>query len=70
VVADIRAGGWYRRRVLHVLISNLGVWVPAVCIIFALPTPLQLPLQNIVLCFFSLLLAHVMPKRDEEVALG
>lgn len=61
VLADIRAGRWYRRRVLPVLISNLGVWVPAVCIIYALPTPLQLPLQNLVLCFFTILLAHVMP---------
>lgn len=61
VIADIRAGRWYRRRVLPVLISNLGVWVPTVCIIYALPTPLQLPLQNLVLCFFTLLLAHVMP---------
>jgi hypothetical protein len=56
------AGGqWYRRKVLPVLISNLGVWVPTVCIIYALPTALQLPLQNLVLCFFTLLLAHVMP---------
>ena len=64
VIGDIRIGHWYRRRVLHVLISNLGVWVPAVCIIYALPTPLQLPLQNLVLCFFTLLLAHVMPRRE------
>lgn len=60
VFADVRAGGWYRRRVLPVLMSNFGVWVPAVCIIYALPTPLQLPLQNLVLCFFTLLLAHVI----------
>jgi hypothetical protein len=59
MVADVRAGGWYRRRVLPVLISNLGVWVPAVCIIYSLPTALQLPLQNLVLCFFTLLLAHI-----------
>jgi hypothetical protein len=59
IVADMRAGAWYRRRVLPVLISNLGVWVPTVCIIYALPTPLQLPLQNLVLCFFTLMLAHV-----------
>lgn len=64
VVSDIRLGTWYRRRVLPVLISNLGVWVPTVCIIYALPTPLQLPLQNIVLCFFTLLLAHVMPSKE------
>lgn len=59
VAADVRAPGWYRRRVLPVLISNLGVWLPAVCIIYALPTPLQLPLQNLVLCFFTLMLAHM-----------
>jgi hypothetical protein len=59
IVADTRAGHWYRRRVLPILISNLGVWVPTVCIIYALPTPLQLPLQNLVLCFFTLMLAHV-----------
>lgn len=59
IVADVKVARWYRRRVLPVLISNLGVWVPAVCIIYALPTPLQLPLQNLVLCFFTLLLAHM-----------
>jgi hypothetical protein len=45
--------------VLPTLIANFGVWVPAVAIIYALPTPLQLPLQNLVLCFFTLLLAHL-----------
>jgi hypothetical protein len=56
--ADLRAGAWYRRHALPVLISNLGVWLPAVAIIYSLPTPLQLPLQNLVLCFFTLLVAH------------
>ncbi len=55
---DVRTSGWYRRKILPVLVSNLGVWLPAVCIIYALPTPLQLPLQNLVLCFFTLLLAR------------
>ncbi len=62
VKADVRAGGWVRRRVLPVLISNVGVWLPAVCIIYALPTALQLPLQNLVLCFFTLLVAHQMKR--------
>jgi hypothetical protein len=57
-IADLRTRGWYRRRALPVLISNLGVWVPAVAVIYCLPTPLQLPLQNIVLCFFTLVVAH------------
>lgn len=56
--ADLRQPGWYRRRALPVLISNLGVWLPTVAILYALPTPLQLPLQNIVLCFYTLIVAH------------
>ena len=64
VKADLRAGGWVRRRVVPVLISNVGVWLPAVCIIYALPTALQLPLQNLVLCFFTLLVAHQTRRAD------
>jgi hypothetical protein len=56
--ADMRAPCWYRRRALPVLISNLGVWVPAVAVIYCLPTALQLPLQNVVLCFYTLIVAH------------
>jgi hypothetical protein len=58
VAAELRTPHWYRRRALPILISNLGVWIPATAIIYALPTPLQLPLQNIVLCFFTLIVAH------------
>lgn len=61
---DVRAGGWVRRRVVPVLISNLAVWLPAVCIIYTLPTALQLPLQNLVLCFFTLLVAHQTQRAD------
>jgi hypothetical protein len=64
VWADLRRGRWLRRRVLPVLISNLGVWLPMVCIIYSLPTPLQLPLQNLVLCFFTLIVAHQMRRAD------
>jgi hypothetical protein len=64
VIADLRAPSWYRRRVLPILISNIGVWVPAVAVIYCLPTPLQLPLQNIVLCFYTLIVAHQMRVED------
>lgn len=59
VAQDWQAAAWYRRRVLPLLIPNMAVWIPAVAIIYALPTALQLPLQNVVLCFYTLLLAHV-----------
>src|SRR5580698_1175742 len=66
-LADLRVPGWYRRSVLPVLISNLGVWVPAVAAIYCLPTPLQLPLQNIVLCFYTLVVAHQIRPDANEV---
>jgi hypothetical protein len=66
LAADLRMPGWYVRRALPVLVSNFAVWVPAVCIIYALPTPLQLPLQNLVLCFFTLLLAHITQRARSE----
>lgn len=64
LIRDIRAGGWFRRRVLPLLVSNLGVWLPTVCIVYSLPTPLQLPLQNLVLCFFTLMVAHQTRRAD------
>lgn len=63
---DLRTPRWYVRRVLPMLISNIGVWVPAVCIVYALPTPLQLPLQNVVLCFFTLMLAHMAQRPSDS----
>jgi len=68
VAADLRAPSWYRRRVPPMLISNLGVWTPTVCIIYSLPSALQIPLFNLVLCFFTLLLAH-LAKKDEAPAI-
>jgi hypothetical protein len=35
------------------------VWVPAVAIIFQLPTSLQLPLQNLVCCFYTLMVTFL-----------
>lgn len=66
LAADFRAGHWIQRRAIPVLISNVGVWLPAACIIYSLPTPLQLPLQNLVLCFFTLLVAHQTQRRTSH----
>ena len=65
VIADFRTPRWYARRALPMLLANIGVWLPLVCIIYALPTPLQLPLQNIVLCFFTLMLANMSQRQTK-----
>jgi len=44
-------------RSLVVMVSIWAVWLPAVVIIYSFPSPLQLPLFNIVLCFWCLLLS-------------
>ena len=58
--ADLAAGRWYARRVWPALLSTWGVWIPAVSLIYALPSSLQLPLFNVVLCFWTLLFSHVV----------
>ena len=64
IFADYKRTGWYRRSVLPMLISNLGVWLPTVCIIYSLPSALQLPLFSIVLCFYTLIVAHMSGAKD------
>lgn len=48
--------GWYQRLVLPVLIANWVIWIPAVAMIYCLPVSLQLPVQNLILCFWVLIL--------------
>jgi hypothetical protein len=64
---DQLSGRWYRRRVVPVLLSNWGVWVPTVAVIYCLKLPLQLPVQNLILCLWALL---VMFLTDEESVTG
>ncbi len=63
VLADVRAGRWYYRRVFPVLLTVWALWVPVVCCVYALPAPLQIPLFNVVLCFWSLLFAHLLARQ-------
>ncbi len=47
------------QRVLVVVFSTWVVWVPAVAIVYSLPSALQLPLFNLVLCFWCLLMSFI-----------
>ena len=53
-------------RALPVLISNASVWIPACAFIYMFPTALQLPLQNIVLIFWILILMLVTGKKERD----
>lgn len=56
-------GRYLTQTLPTVIVSNWLVWIPAVSIIYAMPNQLQIPLFNLVLCFWVLLLA-VLNKRD------
>lgn len=49
----------FLRRTTIVLVSSWVVWIPTVAIVYALPSALQIPLFNLVVCFWSLLLTSV-----------
>lgn len=69
VWADVRRGRWYARSVLPVLLGVWAVWIPVVSCVYALPAALQIPLFNVVLCFWSLLFAHILA-RQKRAATG
>lgn len=47
------------QRVLVVVFSTWVVWIPGVAIVYSLPSALQLPLFNLVLCFWCLLMSFI-----------
>jgi hypothetical protein len=49
-------------KIPTVILSNWMVWFPAVSIVYSMPQDLQIPLFNLVLCFWVLLLAVLNKK--------
>ncbi len=49
-------------KIPTVIFSNWLVWIPAVSIVYSMPQDLQIPLFNIVLCFWVLILAVLNKK--------
>ena len=47
------------QRILVVMFSTWVVWLPAVAIVYSLPSALQVPLFNLVLCFWCLLMSFI-----------
>jgi hypothetical protein len=64
VAADFRGERWYARRVLPALLAAWCLWIPVVCCVFALPAALQIPLFNVVLCFWSMLYARITMRQN------
>ena len=50
---------FFTLQIPTVVISNWLIWIPAVSMIYLMPPSLQIPMFNLVLCFFVLLLAFL-----------
>ncbi len=53
---------WRTQRLLPLYLASLIVWVPTLCILYALPLELQFPFQAIVQCFWGLVLVILTDK--------
>jgi hypothetical protein len=53
---------FYRNVTLPTLLANWGLWIPVVCMVYSLPSLLQLPLQNLALTFWAMLLTWMTRK--------
>ena len=50
-------------KIIIFLVSTWMVWIPATAIVYSLPSPLQIPLFNLTLCFFVLLVSVFSKKK-------
>lgn len=58
-VRDFFTAEFYQVRVLPTLVANWGVWIPVVCLVYSLPSLLQVPLFALALSFWSLMLEYL-----------
>jgi hypothetical protein len=63
LIADFRAGHWYRRHIFPTLLANAIIWVPVVCLVYSMPLSLQTVLFDLVLCFYILIVAHLTRRK-------
>jgi hypothetical protein len=53
-------------RVVVILFSTWMVWLPTAAVVYSLPNALQLPISNLVLCFWCLLLSFISRRTASE----
>ena len=58
----MRAKKWFYRLIVPVIIMNWTVWVPALCVMYSLPTTLQIFIGGLVNGFWSLMALQIAKK--------
>lgn len=56
--------GWYRKITVPLLVVTWALWIPAATFMYMLPTNLQLPMENLILWLWSLMLIFVTKRED------
>lgn len=64
--AALRAPGFYRTRVIPLLLPAWCFWIPMVCVIYALPLPLQFVLFILALAAWSLIMVFIANASAED----
>ena len=59
-------GRWYRDKVVPTLYMAWLVWLPVLCVLYALPSSLQFVVVMIVQCFWALLLVVLTDRGENE----
>lgn len=62
--AMLRDKRWWSNQFMSMLIANWIVWPIAIAAVYSLPLPLQIPVQNLVMCFWCVLLIFLA---DESI---
>jgi hypothetical protein len=54
----------FRLKIPTVIMSNMMIWLPSCAVIYSMPTPLQVPLSNLIGFFFVLMIEVLTTKKD------
>jgi hypothetical protein len=57
---------FFKIRLPTLIVTNWLIWIPAVILIYMLPATLQIPMFNLVLCFFALVVAILNESGEGE----
>ncbi len=60
----VRQKSWWSERFMSMLIANWMVWTLAIAAVYSLPLPLQIPVQNLIMCFWCVLLIFLTDQTD------
>lgn len=56
--------GWYQQLVVPLLVATWALWIPAVTFVYMMPTALQLPMANLILWLWSMMLVFMAKQKD------